>query len=108
MLTDSSIALRSASLRGTLDGPFSNARIVHDITAAEFALGEIRTLGLRQEGTGRLEDGVLSIPLALRIGRIETGSEIADAQLSKLVQSFFDLTPAGIIKHLDLLKPISL
>ena len=75
------IALRSASLRATLEGPFRSATIAHDITASEFALGEITALGLRQEGTGRIEEGALIVPLALRIGQIESGSEIADAEL---------------------------
>lgn len=76
-----SIALRDASLRATLDGPFRQAAVAHQITASELALGDIRALGLRQEGTARIEDGALGIPLALRIGKVESGSEIADAQL---------------------------
>ena len=44
-------------------------------------------------------------PVSVHIDTQGTGT-IADSQISKLVQSFFDLTPAGIIKHLDLLKPI--
>lgn len=75
------IALRSASMRATLDGPFREISIAHDITAGEFALGDMKAIGLRQEGTGSFGDGALQVPLALRAGRIETGSDIADAQL---------------------------
>lgn len=76
------IALSSASMRANLDGGFREFTIVHDITASELMLGEIRTVGLRQEGTGRLEDGTLRIPLKLALGQIETGSEIADKELT--------------------------
>ena len=44
-------------------------------------------------------------PVSVHIDTQGTGV-ISDAHISKLVQNFYDLTPAGIIKHLDLLKPI--
>jgi S-adenosylmethionine synthetase len=44
-------------------------------------------------------------PVSVLIDTQNTGTG-ADAKLSKLVQNFYDLTPAGIIRHLDLLKPI--
>ncbi|MGQ7828472.1 translocation/assembly module TamB domain-containing protein [Altererythrobacter sp. Z27] len=75
------VALSSASMRATLDGGFREFTIVHDITASELMLGEIRTIGLRQEGTGRLDEGTLRIPLKLALGQIETGSEIVDKEL---------------------------
>lgn len=44
-------------------------------------------------------------PVSVRIDTFGTGS-LTDAELSKLVRDHFDLTPAGIITKLDLLKPI--
>jgi S-adenosylmethionine synthetase len=44
-------------------------------------------------------------PVSVMVDSFGTG-KISDAQLSKQVQAEFPLTPAGLIKHLNLLRPI--
>lgn len=73
--------LRSASLRAVFDGPFAEMEIEHRFTAARLALGEAVVVGLRQQGVAQWGTSGLRVPLALRIGRVETGSEVADAEL---------------------------
>lgn len=47
----------------------------------------------------------VSEPLSLHVNTYGTG-KISDFEIVKLIQQNFDLTPAGIIKMLDLLRPI--
>ncbi|MCC6444903.1 MAG: methionine adenosyltransferase [Armatimonadetes bacterium] len=44
-------------------------------------------------------------PVSVLVETFGTG-KIADEEISKRVTSLFDLTPRGIIEHLDLLKPV--
>jgi S-adenosylmethionine synthetase len=44
-------------------------------------------------------------PVSVHINTFGTG-KVAEALISKLVREHFPLTPAGIIKHLDLRRPI--
>jgi len=44
-------------------------------------------------------------PLSIMVNSFGT-SELSDEKLEKIVRENFDFTPAGIIKNLDLLKPI--
>jgi S-adenosylmethionine synthetase len=46
-------------------------------------------------------------PTSVHIETFETG-KVDDATISRLVREHFPLTPAGIIKHLGLRKPIYL
>jgi len=47
----------------------------------------------------------VSEPVSIRVDTEGTG-QIPDAQIAELVRKHFPLTPAGIIKHLDLRRPI--
>jgi len=44
-------------------------------------------------------------PVSIMVDTFETG-KIADEKLTMLVQKYFDMTPGGIIKRLDLRRPI--
>jgi S-adenosylmethionine synthetase len=44
-------------------------------------------------------------PVSVSVNTYGTG-KVNDAELAKAVKKVFDLTPAGIIKRLDLKKPI--
>ncbi|MCF7958641.1 MAG: methionine adenosyltransferase [Phycisphaerae bacterium] len=46
-------------------------------------------------------------PVSVRVDTMGTG-KIADTEITKLIRKVFELTPAAIIKHLDLLRPIYL
>ena len=75
------VELESATMRATLDGDFREFEMVHDVTVATLRLGEVRVVGLRQDGTAQFADDALRIPLALSLGRVETGSARLDAEL---------------------------
>ena len=47
----------------------------------------------------------VSEPVSIHVDTFGTG-QIADTQISKLIRKLFPLTPSGIIKHLDLRRPI--
>ena len=47
----------------------------------------------------------VSAPVSVHVDTFGTGT-IPDAKIAELVREHFPLTPAGIIKHLDLRKPI--
>lgn len=47
----------------------------------------------------------VSEPVSIHVDTFGTG-QIADSQIAKLIRKLFPLTPSGIIKHLDLRRPI--
>jgi S-adenosylmethionine synthetase len=47
----------------------------------------------------------VSEPVSVHVDTFGTG-QVADTQIAALVRKTFPLTPAGIIKHLDLRRPI--
>ncbi|MBV8231511.1 MAG: methionine adenosyltransferase, partial [Planctomycetaceae bacterium] len=47
----------------------------------------------------------VSEPVSIHVDTEETG-QIADSEIAKLVRKTFPLTPSGIIRHLDLRRPI--
>ncbi len=75
------VSLADAKLNGEIDGEFRELTISHRITAAELAIGGIRIENLAQGGSARLADGVLTVPLDLKAGRVESGVELVDQQL---------------------------
>lgn len=79
-LFGSDIALKGASATATLDGPFRDLTVSHQLIVKELDAGT-RILGMRQQGTARFEEGVLSLPLNLSVARIETGTEAIDPRL---------------------------
>jgi S-adenosylmethionine synthetase len=47
----------------------------------------------------------VSEPVSVHVDTMGTG-QIADSEIARLVRQVFPLTPSGIIKHLDLRRPI--
>jgi S-adenosylmethionine synthetase len=47
----------------------------------------------------------VSDPVSVHVDTFGTG-QVPDAQIAELIRATFPLTPAGIIKHLDLRRPI--
>jgi len=47
----------------------------------------------------------ISEPISLMVNTHNTG-KVSDKEIEKPVKSLFDLSPAGIIEKLDLLRPI--
>lgn len=74
-------ALEGAVLTATLDGPFRDLSIDHRLVVRELATGDTRAVGIRQQGRGRRIDGRLTVPLDVRVARIESGNAWLDPQL---------------------------
>ncbi len=75
------IVLDDAVLTVSLDGSFSNAGIPHELRIGRIAAGEIVFDDLAQQGTARLEDGRLVLPLDASVGRVTSGIEMFDPRL---------------------------
>ncbi|MBO6944257.1 translocation/assembly module TamB domain-containing protein [Altererythrobacter sp.] len=77
------VELRDASLVATIDGAFRDLELQHQLTASELAIGETLTTNLRQEGTGSYDGDALSIPLNLRVSKVDTGVEPISRELQR-------------------------
>lgn len=75
------MALRNARLTATLDGPFKDLAIVHDLQVGELDLGGTRLTGLRQAATARYDGTRWMLPLDLRLGRVSSGNTMVDPRL---------------------------
>ncbi|WP_370189598.1 translocation/assembly module TamB domain-containing protein [Qipengyuania sp.] len=75
------IALRNARLTATLDGPFKDLAIVHDLQVGELDLGGTRLTGLRQAATARYDGTRWMLPLDLAVGRVFSGNALVDPRL---------------------------
>ncbi|MCB2050078.1 MAG: translocation/assembly module TamB domain-containing protein [Novosphingobium sp.] len=80
-LFGSDFAVKGASGTAWLDGPFRDLSIRHALVVKELDAGT-RLVGLRQQGTARLEEGKLSLPLDIAVGRIVTGTQMIDPRLA--------------------------
>ena len=73
---------------------------------ARYIAKTIVTAGLAKRCTIQLAYAIgVEQPVSLAIDTDGTG-ELEDSRLEELIRENFDLTPAGIIKNLDLLRPI--
>ena len=70
-----------ARLEATLDGPFRNLLIGHELSVAQLDIGGTVLTDLTQEGTAGFDGTRWTLPLDLAVARIVTGSEMADARL---------------------------
>ena len=75
------MALRNARLTATLDGPFKDLAIVHDLQVGELDLGGTKLIGLRQAATARYDGTRWMLPLDLRLGRVSSGNAMVDPRL---------------------------
>ncbi len=80
-LLGEAVRIEGGRLAASLTGAFDDLAIKHEITVGRLtALGVVAT-GLAQEGLGRIEGSVLSLPLALTAQRVTTGNPQADPRL---------------------------
>ncbi|MDY7097420.1 MAG: DUF490 domain-containing protein, partial [Pseudomonadota bacterium] len=73
--------LEGARLVASLNGPFRDLAIVHELTADALDTGVARLEGIEQKATARFVDGKFTLPLATSIGRVVTGQETVDPRL---------------------------
>ncbi|MFN7158469.1 MAG: DUF490 domain-containing protein, partial [Erythrobacter cryptus] len=77
------LLLDRARLAANLAGPFADLAIKHEIALARLETAGFRAAGLSQEGSARLTQGVLSLPLVMRVEQVTTGLALADPRLVK-------------------------
>ena len=76
-----SLVLYETRIDATLDGPFRDLEIAHDVAIAELVSGETQVIGLTQSGTARFEDGQWTFPLDVTAARVISGNEWVDPRL---------------------------
>lgn len=77
------VLLRDATLQVELDGKFRNLQLEHQLTASELTISDISARELRQEGMGRYDGEVWTIPLDLSVAQIDTGVEQISDELKR-------------------------
>ena len=82
-LLGEALRIDGGRLAASLAGDFDDLAIKHEINVARLTASGVVATGLAQEGVGRIEGTVLSLPLALTAGRVTTGNPQADPRLVK-------------------------
>ena len=75
------LRLENTRARATVDGAFDDLVIVHDLNVGRLVSGTTRLTGLRQQGTARFDGTRWSVPLSLKVARVETGNALVDPRL---------------------------
>ncbi|MBD2842530.1 translocation/assembly module TamB domain-containing protein [Erythrobacter sp. KMU-140] len=81
-LLGEAFALQAAQLSATIDGPFRDLRIAHELSAEQFALGTTVIDGLYQSSTATFDGERFLLPLDARVERITSGIELVDPRLT--------------------------
>ncbi len=82
-LFGTSLRLEGGTLAANLNGAFDDLAIKHEIAVAKLTAPGVTATGLAQDGSARIENSVLSLPLALTAQRVTTGNAFADPRLVK-------------------------
>lgn len=75
------VALREARLDATADGALSGLSLRHDLRIGELDINGTRLSQLRQQGMAGYDGNRWTIPLALSVGRVESGNAWIDPRL---------------------------
>lgn len=73
--------IENARLDATLDGPFRDLSVGHELSVERLDMGGTVLVGLTQEGTANFDGTRWTLPLDLTVERMVTGNEIADPRL---------------------------
>ena len=76
-----SLRLENARASATVNGAFDDLTILHDVRIGRLVSGTTRLIDLTQEGTARYDGTRWTLPLAMQVGRAETGNELVDPRL---------------------------
>ncbi len=82
-LLGESMRLEGGKLAANLTGAFDDLTIKHELAVTRLVAPGVTATGLTQEGSARIENAVLSLPLALTAERVTTGNAFADPRLVK-------------------------
>lgn len=74
-------ALEGTRLSATLDGPFRDLSIAHELTVERLVSGETELAGLVQQGTASFDGTRWKAPLDADVARVVTGNDFADPLL---------------------------
>ncbi len=77
------LRIEGGRLAASLAGAFDDLAIKHEIGVARLTASGVVATGLAQDGVGRFNGSVLSLPLALTAERVTTGNPQADPRLVK-------------------------
>lgn len=78
------LRIEGGTLAASLIGAFDDLGIRHEIAVKRLvAAGTVTATGLAQDGSARLKDSLLSLPIALTAARVTTGNAFADPRLVK-------------------------
>ncbi|MBX7539995.1 translocation/assembly module TamB domain-containing protein [Qipengyuania sphaerica] len=77
----SDLRLEDTKASATLDGAFTDLTVVHDLSVGRLVSGTTRLSQLRQQGTARFDGTRWTMPIALSVGRVETGNALVDPRL---------------------------
>lgn len=80
-LFGSDLRLEGASIAATLDGPFRDLSIPHEVSVARFVSGETIITDIKQQGTATFDGTRWVLPLSAQVGRIATGTALIDPRL---------------------------
>ena len=75
------VALRDTTLTATLDGPFRNFVMPHELRIGEADMGGILVRGIVQEGMLTFNGARFALPVNASLQRIVSGNRIADPRL---------------------------
>lgn len=82
-LLGTGLVLDGASIRADLDGKFREFSITHQMAASSVKAGDLVLQDVAQSGTARLVDGRLSLPIALKSGKVSSGIAAIDPHLGQ-------------------------
>ncbi|MXP13450.1 DUF490 domain-containing protein [Altererythrobacter confluentis] len=75
------LRLEDTRIAATLNGPFRNLSIVHDLEIGTLVSGKITATNIVQKGTARFDGTRWTVPLSGQVARIATGNGLIDPQL---------------------------
>jgi translocation and assembly module TamB len=80
-LLGEALQIEGGRIAASLAGAFDDLTIKHEIAVARLTASGVVATGLAQEGVGRIEGDMLSLPLALTAQRVTTGNAFVDPRL---------------------------
>ncbi|EDL48700.1 translocation/assembly module TamB domain-containing protein [Erythrobacter sp. SD-21] len=75
------LRLENTRAEASVNGAFDDLAIVHDLTIGRLVSGTTSLTGLSQQGTARYDGARWTVPLSLRVARVETGNALVDPRL---------------------------
>ncbi|MDZ4306432.1 translocation/assembly module TamB domain-containing protein [Allopontixanthobacter sp.] len=75
------LRLEGASLAATLDGPFRDLAIPHELSIERFVSGGTVITGITQQGTATYDGTRWVLPLSAEVARVATGTALIDPRL---------------------------